>query len=116
MKKITIARPVLILSIAFVSVVKVYSQQSKLVSPEQSTEVKMPLEKPVIQENYLNTVTTTDSDGIKYKLVIIGDLLPRFFVNNKQVNRNELGKYSYIIDRLMPILWQRQKLARMENE
>lgn len=116
MKKMILSRPVLILGICLVSSVSVPGQQNKLVFREQSTEVKMPEEKPVVQENYLNTVTTTDANGTKYKLVIIGDLLPRFFINNKRINTSELRKYSDIIDRLTPVLWQRQKEARMENE
>jgi hypothetical protein len=76
---------------------------------QKSTEIEMPVYRPGIQENYLNTVTSTDTDGTRYKLVIIGDLLPVLFVNGKRIEADELKNYSHIIDKLSPVLWQRQK-------
>src|SRR5215213_5945360 len=76
---------------------------------QKSTEVEMPASRPAMEENYLNTVTSTDSDGTKYKLVIIGDLLPALYVNGKSIKASEFKNYSHIIDKLTPVLWQRQK-------
>jgi hypothetical protein len=76
---------------------------------QQSTEVKMPAFRPAMEENYLNTVISTDTNGTKYKLVIIGDLLPKLYVNGKSIKADELKNYTFTIDRLTPLLWQRQK-------
>lgn len=78
-------------------------------SGQKSTEVKMPTSVPATAENYLNTITSTDTDGTKYKLVLIGDLLPVLYVNGKSIATEELKNYSHIIDKLTPVLWQRQK-------
>jgi hypothetical protein len=76
---------------------------------QQSNEVKMPSSTPTIEESYLNTVTSADVDGTKYKLIMVGDLLPKLYVNGRLINNNELNKYAEVIDKLTPILWQRQK-------
>ena len=76
---------------------------------QKSTEEKMPVSVPATSENYLNTITSTDTDGTKYKLVLIGDLLPVLYVNGKSITTGELKNYSHIINKLTPVLWQRQK-------
>jgi hypothetical protein len=84
---------------------------------QKSTEIEMPASKPAIQENYLNTVTSTDTVGIKYKLMIIGDLMPVLFVNGKRIKADELKNYSHIIDKLAPVLCHRQEEeANKRNE
>jgi hypothetical protein len=84
---------------------------------QKSTEIEMPVCRPGLQENFLNTVTSIDTDGVKYKLVIIGDLLPVLFVNGKRIEADELKNYSHIIDKLSFVLWQRQKEeANKRNE
>jgi hypothetical protein len=64
-----------------------------------------------IKENYLNTASTVDANGTKYKLVLIGDLLPKLYVNNRPVSNNDLIRYNKTIEQLSAVIWQRQKLA-----
>ena len=74
-----------------------------------STAVNFPTPAAAVEENYLNTVTTTGPDGTRYKLVQIGDRLPKLFVNNKLIATENLDRYAGLIESLTPILWQRQK-------
>ncbi len=83
--------------------------------PTKSTEIQMPASQIQIDETYLNTVSTTGADGTKYKLVIIGDMLPKFYVNGQLLSHTEMEKYNEIIDKLTPVLWQRQKKAAEEQ-
>ena len=53
----------------------------------------MPASQTAIEETYLNTVSTTEADGTKYKLVIIGDMLPKIYVNSRLLSRTEMEKY-----------------------
>jgi hypothetical protein len=57
----------------------------------------------------MNTITSTDTDGTKYKLVVIGDVLPKLYINGKSIKADELKNYGHIIDKLTLVLWQRQK-------
>jgi hypothetical protein len=117
MKKVRLCIPgLMIFSITLANPVTAFSQQKKPTPKAQSTEVAMPLDPPVAEESYLNTVTTTDTSGTKYKLVIIGDMRPKFFINSKQIDSDELIKYGDIIAKLTPILWQRQKQAGKEKK
>lgn len=93
----------------------VLGQQSSFELQKQSTEVKIQDLQTENNENYLNTVTTKDTDGKTYKLVIIGDLLPKFYVNGNLIPRNELAQYSSVIEKMTPVLWQRQKQADEEK-
>ena len=76
---------------------------------QQPTDVQMPTSGPAIEETYLNTVTTTDTDGTKYKLVVIGDVLPKLYVNGKTIKADGLKNYSHVIEKLTFVLWKRQK-------
>lgn len=58
--------------------------------------------------NYLNTVTTTDAAGIKYRLVMIGDRRPVFYVNDSVANQEP---YTELIDKMAKELWKRQAAA-----
>ncbi|HEX2683595.1 MAG TPA: hypothetical protein VHL77_06670, partial [Ferruginibacter sp.] len=74
-----------------------------------NTEIKFPdLTTSGDDENYLNTVTTTDKDGTRYKYVSIGDKLPRFYVNDELMTRKKMNKYSDLISKLEAELWKRQ--------
>lgn len=83
--------------------------------PKKSTTIQMPVSLPPIEETYLNTVSTTGADGTKYKLVVIGDMLPNFYANGQLLSRNEMEKYNEIIDKLIPVLCQRQKQVAEEQ-
>jgi hypothetical protein len=60
------------------------------------------------EENYLNTITTVDANGVKYKLFLIGDRRPKFYVNEKLITGVTLEKYTLLIDKLCKELWSRQ--------
>lgn len=83
--------------------------------PNKSTEIQMPDSLPSIEETYLNTVSTTGADGTKYKLVVIGDMVPKFYINGQLLSPNEMDKYNEMIDKLTPVLWQRQKQQAEEQ-
>lgn len=92
------------------------SAQSGKADVAANTGVNFPVYSPPVEENYLNTVTTTGPDGGHYKLVQIGDRLPKLYVNNKLITINDLDKYSSLIQSLNVMLWQRQKTAAKEKE
>jgi DNA-binding winged helix-turn-helix (wHTH) protein len=81
--------------------------------PEQPTiEVAFPGNHEEEDNNPLTTVTTTDSLGNRYRLVMIGDERPKFYVNDSlQLNQEP---YDALIDNLAKELWRRQKEA--ENQ
>ena len=112
MKKVKLCIPLLIVLVSLFAAGRSFSQQ-RPTTAAHSLEVKMPATKPAITSSYLNTVTTTAADGTRYKLIIIGDVLPRLLVNNKQVSSAQLTKYSDIIEKLTPILLQRQRQAQL---
>ncbi len=64
------------------------------------------------EENYLNTIITTDDNGVKYKLVLIGDRRPKFYVNGKLITGEVLEKYTLLIDKLSKELWARQSESK----
>lgn len=59
-------------------------------------------------ENALNTVTTTAPDGTRFKLVAIGDMRPKFYVNDSLANDSLRGLYSVLIGQMQKTLWERQ--------
>jgi DNA-binding winged helix-turn-helix (wHTH) protein len=60
-------------------------------------------------ENASNTVTTTGPDGTRYKLVAIGDMRPRFYVNDSLVVADSVReKYASLMGRMQQTLWERQ--------
>lgn len=56
--------------------------------------------------NAFNAITTTDSLGNKYRLVMKGDRRPEFYVNDSLLTDQE--PYTKLIDRLSRRLWKRQ--------
>jgi len=68
------------------------------------------------EENYLNTIITTDAKGVKYKLVMIGDRRPKFYVNDKIVTGEMLEKYTLLIDKLSKELWARQSESKSSGK
>lgn len=91
------------------------SAQVSKSSVTANKDVNFPVSSTASEENYLNTITTTGPDGVRYKLVQIGDRLPKLFVNNKLVRTEEMDRYGSLIQNLKPILWQRQKEAARER-
>ena len=78
-------------------------------SRKKDIEVVFPGVNETDESNYLNTITTTDSVGNRYRLVMIGDRRPKFYVNDSlQAN---MEPYTVLIDKLARELWKRQKEA-----
>jgi hypothetical protein len=107
----TIKKVLWLLSISLCVTAAYVSAQTPKHNLAANTEVKFPVAAPAAEENYLNTVTTTGPDGTRYKLVQIGDKLPRLYVNSKLVQAEDMDRYGALIENLMPVLWQRQKDA-----
>src|SRR6476620_10731778 len=60
------------------------------------------------KESALNTASLS-ADGKTFKLVLIGDCLPQFFINGEKIGRNELPFYEDNITQLSKIIEERQK-------
>ena len=52
------------------------------------------------EENETNTIITKASDGTIYKLVVIGDRLPRFYINNHRIPEGGWDQYLPLINSL----------------
>lgn len=77
------------------------------VRPEPTTtEVAFPGLEETDDTNYLNTITTTDSSGNRYRLVMIGDRRPKFYINDTLQPNTE--SYTVLVDKLAKELWKRQ--------
>ncbi|SEW53019.1 winged helix-turn-helix domain-containing protein [Chitinophaga arvensicola] len=75
-----------------------------------STEVAFPDLSNDSSDHYLTTVTTTDTAGVKYRLVMIGDRRPVFYVNDSVSNQEP---YTELIDQMARELWKRQAAAEI---
>ncbi len=73
---------------------------------QQTTEVEFPGTEETDESNYLNTITTTDPAGNTYRLVMIGDRRPKFYVNDTLQADTE--RYTALVDKLAKELWKRQ--------
>jgi len=82
-------------------------------SPSKTTEVAFPNLEETDESNYLNTITTTDSLGNRYRLVMIGDRRPKFYVNDTLAN---MEPYTALIDNLAKELWRRQGEAEKSGK
>jgi DNA-binding winged helix-turn-helix (wHTH) protein len=76
---------------------------------QKSTEVVFPGTGEEDDTNYLNTITTTDSSGNRYRLIMIGDRRPKFYINDRLQPDTE--GYTGLVDKLAKELWRRQKEA-----
>jgi DNA-binding winged helix-turn-helix (wHTH) protein len=85
------------------------SSESKPPSDNTTTEIAFPGLSRQDSNSYLNTVTTTDSLGTKYRLVMIGDSRPEFYINDSLQSSHKT--YDGLIDRMAKELWKRQKEA-----
>jgi len=80
----------------------------------KSTEVAFPGTDEADEINYLNTITTTDSAGNRYRLTMIGDRRPKFYVNDTLQPNTE--NYTKLVDKLAHELWRRQGEAESEKK
>lgn len=91
---------------------KTYSLQigsQKAANAKDTLEVNFSeLNKPE-EENFSNTITTTGTDGSKYRVVAIGDKRPKFYVNGQLISGQEIEKYSELMDQMLRQLWDRQR-------
>lgn len=55
-----------------------------------------------------DTIVYTSKEGTHYKMIVIGDKIPEFFVNNKKVGNEDLEHYSSIIGLLQQKLEERR--------
>ncbi|MFN7118166.1 MAG: transcriptional regulator [Saprospiraceae bacterium] len=74
-----------------------------------NTEIQFPDLQANSTENYYNTVTTTDSAGVTYRLVLIGDRRPQFYINNQLQPDDIPSKYFPLLDQLKQELQRRKK-------
>jgi DNA-binding winged helix-turn-helix (wHTH) protein len=104
---------VAVIGLAFIFIIVLLSVKHEneplSVSKTNDTEVDFPSLEVTEESNHLNTITTTDSLGNRYRLVMIGDRRPKFYVNDSiQIN---MEPYTVLIDKLAKELWRRQKEA-----
>jgi DNA-binding winged helix-turn-helix (wHTH) protein len=84
-----------------------FNRTKESVRPEPTTtEVAFPSLEETDDTNYLNTITTTDSSGNRYRLVMIGDRRPKFYINDTLQPNTE--SYTVLVDKLAKELWKRQ--------
>jgi DNA-binding winged helix-turn-helix (wHTH) protein len=85
------------------------SPGGKSAAESTTTEMAFPGLNREEDGNYLNTLTTTDSFGTRYRLVMIGDRRPEFYVNDSLQSNQE--RYDDLIGKMAKELWKRQKEA-----
>lgn len=77
-----------------------------------STKVPYPVninQEELLEENATNTISTQAPDSTLYKLVIIGDQPPKFYINNKRIAEGEWESYMPLINSLKKKLAERKK-------
>ena len=55
-----------------------------------------------------DTIDYTAKAGSHYKMIVIGDKLPKLYVNNKKISRADMGQYDAIIGLLQQKLDDRR--------
>jgi len=56
-----------------------------------------------------DTINYTAKEGIRYKMIVIGDKLPELYINNKKVSTEDLSRYDKIINLLEIKLEERKR-------
>jgi len=96
-----------------VLLVQFYFRKDEMAKPSGSkisTETRFPGNDKDEDNNPLTTITTTDSVGNRYRLIMIGDRRPEFYVNDSL--QHNMEPYQGLIDKLAKQLWTRQKEAQ----
>jgi hypothetical protein len=70
---------------------------------------------PKMAAESFDTISFTDKDGTDYKLISMGDKVPRLFVNGSELSRKELEGYANMVDQLQKELFERQQKIRSEK-
>lgn len=98
-----------VIAVAVIAMLYRFYFRNDPVPGQPTTEVAFPHNHEEEDNNPLTTVTTVDSLGNRYRLVMIGDRRPKFYVNDSlQLNQEP---YDALIDKLAKELWRRQKEA-----
>lgn len=77
-----------------------------------STRVSYPdhiKQEELLEENTTNTIVTQAPDSTLYKLVVIGDQPPKFYINNKRIAEGEWEPYMPLINSLKRKLAESKK-------
>jgi DNA-binding winged helix-turn-helix (wHTH) protein len=101
-----VAGIILIIAVALFGFYFRQNEVSKQPAGAASTETAFPGNYEEEDNNPLTTITTTDSLGNRYRLVMIGDKRPKFYVNDSLQHNQE--PYDALIDKLAKELWKRQ--------
>lgn len=86
-----------------------HAQNTNNEQSNQQTQTDQPSMYQDKQENELNTAVA-EIAGIKYKLMLIGDLLPNLYVDGKKISRQNLDDYAVIIDSLSSVIGEKQRM------
>jgi len=62
-----------------------------------------------------NSISYTDTKGIMYRLISVGDMLPRLFINDKEISRDQMEQYAAITGKLQSELFERQKKQALQH-
>ncbi|MBO9729960.1 MAG: M56 family metallopeptidase [Chitinophaga sp.] len=87
------------------------TEKKQAASSTTSTEIGFPdlSQKTDDREIYLSTVTTTDKNGLHYKLVAVGDGRPVLYIDGREVTAEwEKVKYNKLVGEMLKELWKRQ--------
>ena len=107
---------VLLAAILFCSAFIIYFKNSSKGSIN-STSIQVPYpvninQEELLEENPTNTILTQAPDSTLYKLVIIGDHPPKFYINNKRISEGEWEPYMPLINSLKKKLAERKKVMQ----
>ena len=61
-------------------------------------------------KDHLNTIIALGKNNKKYKLVLLGDRRPEFYINEELQHPDEMEKYYNIIEDMKKYIWQRNKI------
>lgn len=109
-------QPLLYVLVILLSVILIYFLLEMEASYKKSTGILPPKEITIpfnkvngqLEETSLNTIITYGKDSTEYKLKMIGDGRPEFYVNGKLLTPDEMEKYLNLIHRLQQQLRERK--------
>lgn len=78
-------------------------------SPEKERSVAFDEVNNGLEETALNTITTIGNDSTVYKLKVVGDRRPEFYINEKLLTPDEMEKHLDLINRVKKKLRERSE-------
>jgi hypothetical protein len=75
----------------------------------------------ILSSGYVNgqTARKPDRDTIdltenntRYRMIVAGDKMPEFFVNDKKINREDYGDYNEVIGKMQLMLTERKRKTK----